>query len=75
MKKWTFCQYDEFFHLANVTMIEGGMNPRRLVVQRSQACEREHEGCVAIEVEGGFENCPIGLDVEGVALNHPCRGK
>jgi hypothetical protein len=51
------------------------MNPRRLLGQRSQACEREHEGCVAIEVEGGFENCPIGPDIEGVALNHPCRGK
>ncbi|NEQ27522.1 MAG: hypothetical protein F6K28_52665 [Microcoleus sp. SIO2G3] len=75
MKKWTSCQYDASLNLTKVTVVEGGTNPRRMVTQRSQSYEREHKGCMAIEVEGGFENCPIGLVAEEAVLNHSYRGK
>lgn len=75
MEKWTSCQYDASLKLANVTVVEGGMNPKRLVMYRSQTYERENKGCMAIEVEGGVENCPIGLAAEEVTLNHSHRGK
>ncbi|WP_208734711.1 hypothetical protein, partial [Corallococcus praedator] len=64
MHKWTSCRYDASLNLAEVTVVEGGTNPRRMVTFRSQSYERDHKGCTAIEVEGGVENCPIGLVAE-----------
>jgi hypothetical protein len=75
MKKWTSCQYDTSQNLIGVTIVEGGFNPRQQVIRRSQEYEREHKGCAAVEVEGGFENCPIDLMAQAVAEFHSSRGK
>lgn len=75
MNKWTSCQYDDSLSLVNVTIVEGGINPRQQVLRRSHEFEREHKGCIAIEVEGGVENCPIGVISQDVADNQFKRGK
>lgn len=75
MKTWTSCQYDEGLHLVSVAIVEGGINPRRQVTRRSEEYELGHKGCVAIEVEGGLENCPVHVAVQEVDENHFIRGK
>ncbi|MBF1999570.1 MAG: hypothetical protein IGS50_02470 [Synechococcales cyanobacterium C42_A2020_086] len=75
MKKWTSCQYDDSLHLVSVTIVEGGINPRQQVIRRSQEYENDHKGCAAIEVEGGFENCPIGIQTQDIDQFHCTRGK
>jgi hypothetical protein len=75
MLKWTSCQYDNSQNLVSVTVVEGGINPRQQVIRRSQEYEQEYKGCAAIEVEGGIENCPIGLMSQAVSDCHSHRGK
>jgi hypothetical protein len=75
MKTWTSCQYNDSLNLVSVTTVDGGMNPRQQAIRRSQEYEQDHKGCVAIEVAGGFENCPIGVMAEVIAENHFIRGK
>lgn len=75
MKRWTSCQYDNSLHLASVTIVEGGANPRQQVTRRSCEYERDHKDCAAIEVEGGFENCPIDLMAQDVVESRSLRGK
>jgi hypothetical protein len=75
MTKWTSCQYDGSQNLLSISSVEGGMNPRRQAILRSQEYERDHKGCPALEVEGGFENCPIGVLPEIVDEYHFMRGK
>lgn len=75
MKTWTSCQYNDSLHLVSINTVDGGMNPRQQAIRRSQEYEQDHKGCVAIEVEGGVENCPIGVMANHVAENHCVRGK
>jgi hypothetical protein len=75
MKKWTSCQYDGSLHLVGINSVEGGWNPRQQAIRRSQDYEQDHKGCVALEVEGGFENCPIDLMLQPATENHFVRGK
>lgn len=75
MNKWTSCQYDDSLHLVGVNSVEGGWNPRQQAIRRSQEYEYEHRGCVALEVEGGFENCPIAVMNQVVTENQFVRGK
>lgn len=75
MQRWTSCQYDGSLHLVSVTSVEGGFNPKQQATRRSHEYERDHRGCAAIEVEGGFENCPIDLVANEVIESHSIRGK
>lgn len=75
MKTWTSCQYDDSLHLVSINVVDGGLNPRQQAIRRSQEYEQDHKGCVAIEVEGGVENCPIGVMFNDVTENNFVRGK
>lgn len=75
MDKWTSCQYDDSFHLVGITIIEGGFNTKQQATRRSHEYEKEHRGCAAIEIEGGFENCPITMNAQVVERLHANRGK